>query len=276
MASKPRTKNQAAGTFPFHFPFPSALVDRAWIVASLRFNGAMPIRLSRVFTVCAWVSVAALLLNPINSRICRVMLLVALAAAAITTLLFVWRSRPLRFSLLLLCVLAPLPFLFPARPIDQAALHSAYVARLGGFQGVRYVWGGEGRLGIDCSGLPRKALREAMLLQGLKTANGTLVRGWAFHWWNDASARALAGEHLEYVHPLGISGTIRKIAYDNLESGDLAITKDGVHVLVYYGNNQWIQAEPGLGKVVVLDGRTDPIYWFDAPVALYRWHVFGE
>lgn len=236
----------------------------------------MPIRLSRVFTVCAWVSVAALLLNPINSRICRVMLLIAVAAAAVTTLVYVWRHRPLRMIFLVLFLLAPLPFLFPSRQIDRAGLHADYVARLGGFQGTLYIWGGEGRLGIDCSGLPRKALREAMLVQGLKTANGSLVRGWAFHWWNDASARALAGEHLDYVHPLGISGTIRKISYENLEAGDLAITKDGVHVLVYYGNNQWIQAEPGLGKVVILDGRTDPIYWFDAPVALYRWHLFWE
>ncbi len=44
------------------------------------------------------------------------------------------------------------------------------------YQGVRYVWGGEGLLGIDCSGLVRKGLVWSQLNLGIRTLNGKPIR----------------------------------------------------------------------------------------------------
>jgi protein tyrosine phosphatase (PTP) superfamily phosphohydrolase (DUF442 family) len=51
----------------------------------------------------------------------------------------------------------------------------------------------------------------------------------------------------------------------------LAITASGVHVLCYLGDGRWIQAEPAIRRVVVLNGRTDENAWFNVPVNVYRW-----
>ncbi len=40
------------------------------------------------------------------------------------------------------------------------------------YQGVRYVWGGEGLLGIDCSGLVRKGLVWSQLNLGIAAIAG--------------------------------------------------------------------------------------------------------
>lgn len=37
---------------------------------------------------------------------------------------------------------------------------------------------------------------------------------------------------------------------------------------------RWIQAEPEIRKVLVLNGRTDENLWFDVPVNMYRWCHF--
>src|SRR5580658_7227415 len=43
----------------------------------------------------------------------------------------------------------------PGKPYDVHALRIAYVDRLRAYVGVKYVWGGENMLGVDCSGLVR-------------------------------------------------------------------------------------------------------------------------
>ena len=66
------------------------------------------------------------------------------------------------------------------------------------------------------------------------------------------------------------------MSYDELKTGDLAITANGVHVVVYVGNGKWIQADPGIGLVATLDGRTDENSWFDSAVNIFRWKVLAE
>src|SRR5882672_11079140 len=71
---------------------------------------------------------------------------------------FFWRWKWLRMALVGLPLLAAIFLLLPGQPISPAPLRQDYVRALRRFEGTRYIWGGENRLGIDCSGLMRTAL----------------------------------------------------------------------------------------------------------------------
>lgn len=189
---------------------------------------------------------------------------------------WIWPRRRLRFAAAAFLVAVSALVFSPSRPMDAEALRESYVERLVSYEGVRYLWGGEGRLGIDCSGLPRRSLRDALWQRGFATWNGGLVREALRQWWYDASAKAMAEGHRDYVVPLGIHGTIKEMDYEGLQPGDLAITASGIHVLCYLGGDRWIQAEPEIRKVVVLNGRTDENPWFDMPVKMYRWRMLAS
>lgn len=64
--------------------------------------------------------------------------------------------------------------------------------------------------------------------------------------------------------------------YAPIEPGDLAITATGIHALVYAGEGKWIQADPGLGIVTTLEGRTVENPWFRVPVTIHRWLIFDS
>jgi cell wall-associated NlpC family hydrolase len=142
-----------------------------------------------------------------------------------------------------------------------------------GFEGTRYLWGGEGRKGIDCSGLPRRALREALQEDGWSHGNGSAFREWARQWWFDTSAKAMGEGYQGFTRPIGIEGKLRELDFNRLDPGDLAVTRSGVHVMIYLGNGSWIQADPKPGKVVISNPATDPSVWFDMEVGIHRWTV---
>ena len=59
--------------------------------------------------------------------------------------------------------------------VDVQSLRSKYILAVQGYEGTPYVWGGENRMGIGCSGLVREGLIQANLQQGITTLNPTLV-----------------------------------------------------------------------------------------------------
>jgi len=182
-----------------------------------------------------------------------------------------WRTMWFRWVWLLLPLLAAIPFLLPDRPIPVQPLRAAYLAKMGRLEGVRYVWGGENEQGVDCSGLPRVGIRGALLDQGWRTANGGAFREWARQWWFDASAKALGEGYRGYTRPLGISGVLREIDVTLLQPGDLAVTANGRHVMIYYGDGKWIQADPVASKVVIAKPAEYQSAWFSAEVSVHRW-----
>ena len=233
-------------------------------------------RLLIILTIGAVVGLFVIQLNPVFDKIYRVAFVAFLLGAWLGPLPLVWRRKPLRFGWLALPVLVVLPFALPGDHPDGAALRGAYVARMTQLVGTKYVWGGESSRGIDCSGLPRKALRDALLGYGIRHMNGVALREFARQWWYDASAKALGKGYRNYTVPLAPHGTIGKMDYASLRPGDLAVTTSGVHILAYLGEERWIQADPGIGQVAILNGHTDENGWFGVPVTTHRWSVLND
>lgn len=244
---------------------PEGLNSQAW----LRRASLFLLAAGSTMIITVW-------LIPVSSGLLRVAWLAALAGCVMGLTGLVWKMPALRFLLVILAALACLPLFLPGRPLDRDALRADYLRRMKVLEGTPYFWGGETAWGIDCSGLPRKALREAMLRQGLSTLNGRAVRGFFENWWFDASAKALGQGYRGYTTGLPHKGSIRTMDTSGLLPGDLAITRDGRHVMVYFGADQWIQADPGAGKVIIENGRTAPNHWFDAPVTTHRWNALTE
>jgi cell wall-associated NlpC family hydrolase len=132
------------------------------------------------------------------------------------------------------------------------------------------VWGGEGLLGIDCSGLARQGLIWGQLAYGVRTLNGTPIRNALWLWWNDCSALALRDGFKGATHEYFRADGIANADEGRLKPGDLAVTADGVHVLIYLGDRAWIEADPAAHKVLEIDLRTDNP-WLHVPVVFVRW-----
>lgn len=225
-------------------------------------------------TSCAIIGLFILHRDPILSNLHRVALVGTTLGVWLGTLLLVWKHKARRWIVLAITILLVTPFALPGRVIQEQELRAEYVARMKQLVGTRYVWGGESSRGIDCSGLPRKALRDALLSCGLRHLDGGLLRMAVLQWCYDASAKALGHGYRNYTVPLEPHGYIRQMDYSGLMPGDLAVTTSGVHILAYLGDEQWIQADPGIGVVAILNGRNgNNNRWFSAPVTTHRWSV---
>ena len=100
------------------------------------------------------------------------------------------------------------------------------------------------------------------------------MRSFLEQWWFDTSAKALGENYRDFTFPINVNGNLKVMDYSQILPGDLAVTKNGVHVLVYVGNDKWIQADPGEGKVLTLNARTEDNIWFDSDVSIHRWNFF--
>jgi len=189
------------------------------------------------------------------------------------TLVLLWRWKTPRRIALAFPILAVLPFCLPGRELPHRELRDRYLKALSNMKGSPYLWGGESPRGIDCSGLPRLALRDALLKVGWEHANGAAFRAWASQWWFDTSARAMAEGYQDFTEPVGISGRLRDLDTSRLEPGDLAVTNGRQHVMVYAGDDRWIQADPKAGRVTMDHATRDHNPWFISPVTIHRWKI---
>lgn len=217
--------------------------------------------------------VAFLLWRPRHDGVLRYGLPLAVATVGLGLWMAAKERCRLRIALLILPFLALLPFALPGRDLDRERLMKRYLSSMREFEGTRYVWGGENSRGIDCSGLPRRALRDAFLEQAMQ-GNGGAARQWLEHWWFDTSAKAMGEGYRGFTRSTGVAGPLWEIDPARMEPGDLAVTRGGSHVMAHLGGGDWIQADPGPGKVIV--GRPDQADnpWFRSEVTLHRWVVF--
>lgn len=203
-----------------------------------------------------WIALLPLLplflLWPVNSRSLRMGILIALGGIILGSLVFAWKRRVVFFSLLSLYSAMGLFLLLPGHPPqDISELQKPYIEAMIAYEGVTYVWGGENRFGMDCSGLVRKGLEQALLRKGILTLNPFLVRGAIDLWWNDTTAREIGkGYDGRTIHVMTCS-SLNHLDSTSLLPGDMAVTTSGIHVMAYLGGHKWIGADPGEMKVTI-------------------------
>jgi hypothetical protein len=184
---------------------------------------------------------------------------------------WVWRVKVARLAALAIPLVVLVFFMIPGRDIDRVAMRTNYVRALHRYEGTRYIWGGENRVGIDCSGLVREGLIHADIGCGLRTLNPALVRVGLFVWWNDCSARELRDGYRNRTRFVLSVRSINELDVAQLFPGDLAVTSDGSHVLAYVDDATWIEADPAVGKVVTVKSPSTENGWLAIPVNIVRW-----
>jgi NlpC/P60 family len=216
-------------------------------------------------------AVIILVVYPINMRLTRVCLLSSIFSTWLCLVVWDWRVKAIRAAVLTIPLVALIFCALPVRNADPANMGANYVAALRRYEGTRYIWGGENGLGVDCSGLVRGGIIHANICCGLRTFNPALVREGLFVWWNRCSARELKDGYRGRTQFVLSARSINDLDTAQLLPGDLAVTSDGVHVLAYVGSTTWIEADPGVGRVVKETVPSPENIWFTLPVNIVRW-----
>ncbi len=207
-----------------------------------------------------------------------VVLLMSLGAGCFYLRQFLWRYPVFRLPTLLLILGVAAWMMSAGRAPNTDRLRGMYVSCLRSFTGTLYIWGGETHVGIDCSGLARTALCEAMVLEGMREGNPRLFGPmlWKF-WWQDMSAKGLYEGKNGYTHPVGSADGLSPADLASLRPGDLGIAGNGFHVLIYLGNRKWIEADPAPRKVVIVTADSPASKgWRSYPITVMRWWVLEE
>ena len=210
---------------------------------------------------------------PVNIGLLRLYFLLTIPTLLVGGAVLLWHRERLRYVPVVILGLLLVVLILPGRSQDAHRLRERYVSALRSDEGTKYVWGGENGFGIDCSGLARRALINAHVREGLLSLNPSHLRDSLELWWYDCSARAMKQGYRDWTRHLFDADSVNELSAEVAAPGDLAVTADGLHVLICLGQGTWIEADPGLGRVFA---AKTPVAnpWFDMPVVVLRWKRF--
>jgi hypothetical protein len=215
----------------------------------------------------------AVWLFPISNFLTRSSGIVLLTVVWCGLIVLTWRSRAFRLAVLTITAACVIFFFLPARNHrDIASLRSDYVAGLRHYEGVNYYWGGESPKGIDCSGLIRRGLIDSLFLRGIRSFDAGLVRHAIWLWWHDCTARDLGDGYGVTIHLLD-TPSINTLDHSKLLPGDLGVTRSGVHIMAYLGDESWIEADPSVARVIRVSVPSRDNVWFQEPMSIVRWNI---
>ncbi|MEN3368150.1 MAG: hypothetical protein V7609_293 [Verrucomicrobiota bacterium] len=224
-----------------------------------------------LFLSCAGVLGLTIIL-PYRTSLVRLGLIALWILAGVSLVNFLWRRKVWRTLLLLVMALSSALVLLPGRNrTDTARLRQRFVHQLETYDGVWYVYGGENHRGIDCSGLVRAAMVRALFDEGVSSADPALLRAAFTLWWRDTNAIQLGKGGKGLTLPIGDGLPIPMRGALNLRPGDLAVTTSGSHVLACLADHRWIEADPDVGGVHIVDLNTSPIAGQEVLLVTWCW-----
>jgi hypothetical protein len=234
----------------------------------------------RKFLIVIWLGLWPLLFwclwTPIPFSALKIGASIALCGLWIGAPLLFPRTRPLAA---ISAMLALTLVFWPARPDSPRVLSREYGTALQNYGGTRYLWGGENGRGIDCSGLVRRGMIDALLQRGWQTQNPSLWREAAVIWWRDCSAREMKNGYSGRLEQRFEAPSLNGIDTSLLQTGDLAVMRSGVHVLAFVGEKGWIQADPNLsngGDKVIFTRAPSKNGWFSQRAVICRWKILDS
>lgn len=83
----------------------------------------------------------------------------------------------------------------------------------------------------------RRGLIDALVRDAIACAHQASARAAVALWWRDSSARSLGEGWRDLTPPVTTAQSIRTLDESAPLPGDLAVTRDGVHVLAYAGDS---------------------------------------
>lgn len=225
-----------------------------------------------VLALVSGLILAGLLLFPVSSLATRIATIGA-GGSVVLSLLWLSRDAPLVFLpfYLLSALLITVAARAPSRTGGAESLRSSYVGELVAYENTPYFWGGESRSGIDCSGLIRRALIDAMVKRALFYGDLALLRSAADLWWNDASAFTIGEGYGGRTLKVAQCDSLNSLDHSLLFPGDVAVTDDGAHTMAYLGDGKWVGADPSEGRVVLFSVPERDSAWFKCPMNIVRW-----
>lgn len=206
------------------------------------------------------------LIQPIHSLKINVSIL-AMIAICLFCLIWFLRQKIKLLRIVLFFIFIPFLPLINQTKINEKVIQEYYINYLRGYEGTIYVWGGEGFLGIDCSGLPRSSFIKANFKYAYIHFNGKALKKAVWLWWFDASAKEM---YYGYKGALIVENNSFKIKdlRQEVEPGD--IVTNGSHVMVYLSKDEIIQSDPDRNKVVI-DTLPSENHWYRMEVKLVKW-----
>lgn len=242
----------------------------------------------RFATVCAWVLAGLLAISAVTVRVStmtssvRILLAGMLLFGVFTGLVFLVNMLAVYHRLIYPTIffigLFALWAAIGSKQYNVEILRSMYVRRVGSFEGDPYLRGGETDLGIDGPGLARTALWQAVLRQGMREFNSSLLGPmlWRF-WWRDMDARDILRGEYGYTKVIGRAPKLAGYNASKLRQGDIAITNGASHVLIYNGKDGWFEASRTREKVVLHKvSAISKRHAFNLPVTFVRWWILGK